>query len=526
VSVYTVQDLAVTIQDIRLVEGVSFSIAPGECLALVGESGSGKSLTCLSPFGLSAGGATGSAQLIGTELCGMDERVLRPIRAAKVGFIFQQPLTALTPHLTIGQQLREAACQAGAPPPDRASNRPTSRPPSRDDLAAMLARVDLPDPHATLDQFPHRLSGGQRQRVMIAAAIAHRPALLVADEPTTALDASLRHEIMDLIDRLRAETGMAVLLVSHDLASVRGHADQVVVMKDGKMVEAGPTLRVLSTPKVDYTKALIAAAPSLDDVLPGRTEIGAPLLMARDITVRFPRPGWRRGVLIAVDGVALSVAQGEAVALVGESGSGKSTLGRAIVRLGPCDAGEVDWAGTRLPARSAMRAAHRRLIQPVFQDPVASLDPRWTVRDIIAEPLAALAPEKSVAETVSAALAAVELDVALLDRPPRALSGGQAQRVAIARALVADPQMLLLDEATSALDVLVAAQIVALLQRLQRERGLSILAITHDLALARMLCHRILVLDAGKIVEEGDAEAIIAAPAHPVTQRLVAASRR
>jgi microcin C transport system ATP-binding protein len=514
VSAYVVHDLAVAIEGTRLVEGVSFSIAPGECLALVGESGSGKSLTCLTPFGLSAGVATGAARLGETDMCGLDETALRPIRAAKVGFIFQQPLTALTPHLTIGQQLREAACQAGAVPPNRAA------------LAEMLARVDLPDPLEKLDQFPHRLSGGQRQRVMIAAAIAHRPALLVADEPTTALDASLRHDIMDLIDRLRAETGMAVLLVSHDLASVRGHADQVVVMKEGKMVEAGPSARILSMPTADYTKALIAAAPSLDDPLPRRTEIGAPLLIARDITVSFPRPGWRRGSLIAVDGVTLSVAQGEAVALVGESGSGKSTLGRAIVRLGPCDAGDVSWAGSPLPDRANMRAANRRLIQPVFQDPVASLDPRWTVRDIIAEPLAALAPEKNVADTVRAALVAVELDATLLDRTPRALSGGQAQRVAIARALVADPHMLLLDEATSALDVLVAAQIIALLQRLQRERGLSILAITHDLALARMLCHRIMVLDAGKIIEQGDAEAIIAAPAHPVTQRLVAASRR
>jgi microcin C transport system ATP-binding protein len=513
-SVYAVQDLGVSINGVGLVEGVCFSIAAGECLALVGESGSGKSLTCLTPFGLSAGAATGSVRLGDAEISGLDEALLRPTRAAQVGFIFQQPLTALTPHLTIGQQLREAASQAGAPQPNRAT------------LAEMLARVDLPDPLEKLDQYPHRLSGGQRQRVMIAAAIAHRPALLVADEPTTALDASLRHEIMDLIDRLRAETGMAVLLVSHDLASVRGHADAVVVLKDGQMVETGPSARVLSKPKETYTKALIAAAPRLDDPIPVRTIVGAAQLVAQHISVSFPRPGWRRGALAAVSDVALSVAQGESVALVGESGSGKSTLGRAIARLGPCDVGDVTWAGAVLPDRSKMRAAHRRLIQPVFQDPVASLDPRWTVRDIIAEPLAALAPEKPVADTVRAALEAVDLDTALLDRTPRSLSGGQAQRVAIARALVADPQMLLLDEATSALDVLVAAQIVALLQKLQRERGLSILAITHDLALARLLCHRIAVLDAGKIVEEGDAEAIIAAPAHPVTQRLVTASRR
>jgi microcin C transport system ATP-binding protein len=513
-TAFSVDDLHIAIEGRSLVRGVSFSIAAGQCLALVGESGSGKSLTCMTPFGLSPGVATGSALLGGQQLCGLSETALRPMRAQGVGFVFQQPLTALTPHLTIGQQLREAACQAGAPPPTRAA------------LCAMLARVDLPDPDEKLDQFPHRLSGGQRQRVMIAAAIAHSPRLLIADEPTTALDASLRHEIMDLIDRLRAENDMAVLLVSHDLASVRGHADHVLVLKDGEMVESGPTAEILTRPCADYTRALIAAAPTLDGRVPKRTTVGAPLLTAKNVRVSFPRPGWRRGVLVAVDGADLHIGQGEGLAIVGESGSGKSTLGRAIARLGPCDAGQVSWGDAPFPHRNRMKTAHRRLIQPVFQDPVASLDPRWRVRDIIAEPLAALAPEKDAAQAVHDVVAAVDLDPALLDRPPRALSGGQAQRVAIARALIADPQMLLLDEATSALDVLVAAQITALLQRLQHERGMAIVAITHDLALARLLCHRIAVLDAGKIVEMGEAEALIAAPAHPVTQRLVQASRR
>jgi ABC-type glutathione transport system ATPase component len=517
-SAYSVSDLAITIAGNEMVRGVSFSIEAGQCLALVGESGSGKSLTCLSPFGLSAGSAAGSVMLGAQEICGLAEDKLRPLRAKGVGFVFQQPLTALTPHLTIGQQLREAAVQGGAAMPTRAA------------LSAMLARVDLPDPDEKLDQFPHRLSGGQRQRVMIAAAIAHRPLLLVADEPTTALDASLRHEIMDLIDRLRAEEGMAVLLVSHDLASVRGHADHVLVMKDGGVVEMGAAAELLSAPKSPYTKALIAAAPSLTDPVPARTPVGAPLLSAKNIRVTFPRPGfmlgWRRRHLVAVDGVDLHIGAGEAVALVGESGSGKSTLGRAIARLGPCDSGAVYWNDSVFPARSRMTKAHRRLIQPVFQDPVASLDPRWKVRDIIAEPLTFFAPEIDVETAVYDAMAAVELDTALLDRTPRTLSGGQAQRVAIARALISNPQMLLLDEATSALDVLVAAQIIALLQKLQRERGLSILAITHDLALARLLCHRIAVLDQGRIVETGEAEALIETPAHHVTQKLVKASQR
>ncbi len=513
-SLYTVENLGIDIDGVNLVRGVSFSIAAGECLALVGESGSGKTLSCLTPFGLSAGTASGSAELDGVDLCALTERDIRPVRAAKAGFVFQQPLTALTPHLTIGAQLSEAAGQAGGASPSRA------------ELVEMLRRVDLPRPDELLSQFPHRLSGGQRQRVMIAAAIAHRPALLIADEPTTALDASLRHEIMDLLDDLRRETGMGMLLVSHDLGSVRGHADQVVVLKDGAMVESGPTATLLAKPKAEYTKALIAAAPRLDAPLLSRPKPQGRLLDAQGISVSFPRAGWRSGRIAAVDDVSLHIDAGEAVALVGESGSGKSTLARAIARLGPCDAGSVHWQGDAWPARAKMTTAHRRLIQPVFQDPVASLDPRWRVRDIIAEPLKMLAPEKDEASSVAAAIEAVELDPEMAERFPRQLSGGQAQRVAIARALVADPEMLLLDEATSALDVLVAAQIVELLQRLQRERGLSILAITHDLALARMLCHRILVLDAGKIVEAGEAEALIASPAHSVTQRLVEASRR
>lgn len=511
-SVYAVENLGVSIGGEALVRGVSFSIAAGECVALVGESGSGKSLTCLTPFGLSPGVASGTARLGEVGLCGMAEDDLRPIRAADVGFVFQQPLTALTPHLTVGVQLAEAAMQAGAA-------RPT-----RDALAAMLTRVGLSDPHERLAQFPHRLSGGQRQRVMIAAAIAHRPKLLVADEPTTALDASLRRGVMELIDTLRREDGLAVLLVSHDLASVAAHADRIVVMRHGDMVETGTAADVLQRPQQDYTRALIAATPRLDAPVPDLPEIGAPMLDARDIRVSFPRPGWRRGRMVAVDGASISVARGESVALVGESGSGKSTLGRAIARLGPCDAGVVTWEGLPLPERRRMDVSHRRLIQPVFQDPVASLDPLWTVADIIAEPLRHLRSGDDPAVKVAESLAAVDLSPDILTRNPRSLSGGQAQRVAIARALVSDPLMLLLDEATSALDVLVADQILRLFRSLQRDRGLSLLAITHDLALARMLCHRIVVLDAGRIVEEGKAEDVITSPAHPVTQRLVMAS--
>ncbi len=514
-SVYAVDNLSISIAGKPLVEGVSFSIAAGECVALVGESGSGKSLTCLAPFGLSPGIASGLALLGGQNICGLDEGKLRHIRARDTGFIFQQPLTALTPHLKVGAQLSEAAQQSGAPKPSRA------------ELATMLKRVGLDHADERLDQYPHRLSGGQRQRVMIAAAIAHRPKLLIADEPTTALDASIKADIMALIDRLRAEEGFSVLIVSHDLASVAGHADRIIVMRDGKTLECGNAAQIISAPREDYTKALIAATPRLDAVLPVRAEIGSLLLEARDIRVSFPRPGWRSGMMLAVDGVSFALHQGEALALVGESGSGKSTLGRAIARLGTCDSGEVDWRGAPLPARNRMTSEHRRLIQPVFQDPIASLDPQWHVADIVAEPLRHLMPGLSRAERedrTRQALHLVELSADFADRKPRSLSGGQAQRVAIARALVAEPEMLLLDEATSALDVLIAAQIVALLQKLQRERGLAILAITHDLALARLLCHRIAVIEAGKIVEMGDADRLISSPQHYATQKLLTAS--
>ncbi len=514
-SVYAVEDLGIAIDGVALVSGVSFSIEAGECVALVGESGSGKSLTCLTPFGLSPGIARGSARLDGFELCGLDEEQRRLIRARDTGFVFQQPLTALTPHLKIDEQLIEASRQAGGSKPSRAT------------LAALLERVGLDLADERLDQYPHLLSGGQRQRVMIAAAIAHRPKLLIADEPTTALDASLRGEIMVLLDALRREQGLAVLLVSHDLASVADHADHIIVMRHGAIVEAGTANQIINRPAADYTKALIAAAPRLFGPVPALPPIGPEILTAKVIQVSFPRPGWRRGKMIAVDGASLTLHQGEGLAIVGESGSGKSTLARAIVRLGPCDAGRVDWQGVALPPRGYIKAEHRRLFQPVFQDPVASLDPLWMVADIIAEPLRHLMPQLTGIERqfrVDQALAHVELPADFVGRTLRSLSGGQAQRVAIARALVAEPQMLLLDEATSALDVLIAAQIVTLLQKLQRERGMAILVITHDLALARLLCHRIVVMDAGRIVEIGDAKALIANPQHLATKRLVAAS--
>jgi ABC-type glutathione transport system ATPase component len=513
-SLYRLEGMSVTIGERNLVRDLSLEIAAGECVALAGASGSGKSLTSLTPFGLSAGKIGGSARLDGQELAGLSETELSRMRRAHVGFVFQQPLTALTPHLTAAQHLAECAMQAGGPRPDRAA------------LRAMLEAVGLAEPLTKLQRYPHQLSGGERQRLMIACAIAHKPKLLIADEPVSALDAHLRGEIMALLTRLRRETGMGVLLVSHDLASLEAHADRVLVMQGGKVVETGTASTIARAPAHAYSKALWEATPSLAAPLPDDLpSVGAPLIEACGLTVRFPGSGLFAKPMTAVDAIDLTVHEGEAVALIGGSGSGKSTIGRAIAGLGPVSAGTLLWRGEPLGQRRTRD--QRRWIQPVFQDPLASLDPRWRVSDIIAEPLVHLRPDLTSwarAGLVKKALQMVDLDGALADRLPAGLSGGQAQRVAIARALVTEPQMLVLDEATSALDPLVGAAVVALLKRLQREQGIAMLVITHDLALAAQFCHRALVLDAGRIVESGPMAALIADPKAPMTQRLVAAS--
>lgn len=514
-SIYEIRDMAIQIDGKRLVEGVNITVEAGKCTAIIGASGSGKSLSCLTPFGLTPGEARGSIKLEGIELTEADVDQMHKARSRLTGFVFQQPLTALTPHLTIGAQLQEAAAQAGPPRL------------SRHELAQKLERVGLTRADERLDQFPHRLSGGERQRVMIAAAIAHRPKLLIADEPTSALDASLRGEIMSLLDELRAEQGLAMLLVSHDLASVEGHSDDLVVMDQGKVVESGHTAEVIANPQEDYTKRLMAATPRLDEPAPVLPAVGNMLMETDAVTVMFPRPGWRRGKIEAVVDASLTVSEGEAVAIVGGSGSGKSTLGRAIAGIGPLTSGRINWQGEVLPERRARSLAMRSLIQPVFQDPVASLDPQWKVQDIVAEPLKNLRPDLLRADRdrmVEKALDDVGLGAEYLQRVPNSLSGGQAQRVAIARAIIAGPQLLVLDEATSALDPLVGSSILQLLAELQQINGLSIIFITHDIASARRLCHRIVVLDEGRIVEMGDMAAVIEHPKADTTKKLIAAS--
>lgn len=511
-ALYEVGNLRVTAGEAVLVDGISFAIAPGEIVALAGASGAGKSMTAMTPFGLSAATATGSAKLEGIELVGKTDAELRPLRAAKLGFVFQQPLTALTPHRNVAAHLTEAAMQAGGPRP------------SRFELLAMLEAVGLSRPEDKLRQYPHQLSGGERQRVLIAAALAHGPKLLVADEPVSALDAELRGEVMALLTRLCRERGMAMLLVSHDLAGIEKHADRLLLLDAGKLIEAGDAKQVALKPKSDYGKRLMAATPRLNDAMPPLSDRGEQLLEAKGISVSFRRPGWARGNIDAVVDASLTLRRGETLALAGGSGSGKSTLGRAIAGLGPMQAGEVLWQGETLPPRKARGVEHRRLIQPVFQDPVASLDPRWTVADIIAEPLGWLAPDADKDERVRVLLEEVGLPAEFAARKPAALSGGQAQRVALARALAPSPDMLLLDEATSALDPLVADGIAELFGRLQRERGLSLLFITHDLALARRMAHRIAVMQAGQIVEVATREQLFADPQAEATQRLIAAS--
>ncbi|MGB5077332.1 MAG: ABC transporter ATP-binding protein [Sphingorhabdus sp.] len=511
-ALYQVRDLKVMVGRQVLVEAVSFDIGAGEIVALAGASGAGKSMSAMTPFGLTDGSASGSAVLAGTELVGLGEAALRPIRAASLGFVFQQPLTALTPHRNVAAHLTEAACQAGGSRPSRA------------DLVAMLEQVGLDRPEERLAQYPHRLSGGERQRVLIAAALAHGPQLLVADEPVSALDASLRSEIMELLVGLCRDRGMAMLLVSHDLAGIEKYADRLLLLENGRLIESGEARAVALDPRSAYGQRLMAATPRLGEVMPPLSTPGEQLLQVADLRVRFRRPGWAKGWNDAVDGASLGLKRGETLALVGGSGSGKSTLGRAVAGLGPMTSGTVSWQGKLLPLRARRTQAHRRLIQPVFQDPLASLDPRWTVFDIVAEPLRWLAPGCDPSRRVPDLLGEVGLEAEFSQRKPSALSGGQAQRVAIARALAADPEMLLLDEATSALDPLVAAGIMALFSRLQQSRGLSMLFITHDLALARRCAHRIAVMEAGQIVELATREDLFAMPRADATRRLIAAS--
>ena len=506
------------------VDRVSFTLQKGRTLALVGESGSGKSVTALSIarlHGASAAELTGEIHLAGRNILALGEDEMRRLRGSAVTMVFQEPMTSLNPLHTIERQVGEIMALHGG----------RGRAATRARVVELLADVGIPDPAARLGAYPHQLSGGQRQRVMIAIALANRPDLLIADEPTTALDVTVQAQILALLKDLQARLGMAMLFITHDLGIVRRIADDVAVMQRGRIVEAGPVARVFAAPEHPYTRMLLAAEPK--GAPPPRNPAAPTVMQADDIRVWFPiRRGFLRrtvGHVKAVDGISVAVRAGETVGVVGESGSGKTTLGLAILRLIRSE-GTIVYLGRRIDGldRGAMRPL-RRDIQVVFQDPFGSLSPRLSVAEIVEEGLRIQNRALSYAERreiVARALADTGLDPAAMDRYPHEFSGGQRQRVAIARAMVLDPKFVVLDEPTSALDMSVQAQIIDLLRDLQKKRGLAYLFISHDLKVVRALAAEIIVMRAGRIVEQGPAADIFADPQDPYTRALFAAAFR
>ncbi|HEX2072037.1 MAG TPA: ABC transporter ATP-binding protein [Thermoleophilaceae bacterium] len=523
----SVRDLSVAFEGergrLQAVDGVSFDLAPGEVLALVGESGSGKSVTALTLMGLLAARdarIAGSARYGDGELIGASEGELRKLRGEQLAMVFQDPLSSLNPVVRVADQVAEQIL----------AHRDVSRQQARERAIALLSRVGIPEPEQRADAYPHELSGGMRQRVMIAMALSCEPRILIADEPTTALDVTVQAQILALIRALRAETGAGVLLITHDFGVVAELADRVAVMHAGRIVEHGPVEDVFERPESAHTRRLLAAVPRLDGPLrEPRVGDEAPVLALEDVEVGFPvgrrllrRGGERRR---AVDGVTLSIAPGETVGLVGESGSGKSTLARAAVRLLEPTAGSVTFAG-----RDITRARRRELVplraelQIVFQDPYGSLNPRKTARDIVGLPLRLSGlPKAEVGPRVEELLERVGLEPAHADRWPHELSGGQRQRVGIARALALSPRLVVLDEPVSALDVSVQAQILELLDDLQRDLGLAYLFISHDLRVVRQVSDRVAVMRGGRLVELAPAADLYARPQHPYTAELLAA---
>jgi oligopeptide/dipeptide ABC transporter ATP-binding protein len=511
---------------VQAVRSLGFAVGARETLGIVGESGSGKSQAMLAIADLLAsnGRATGSARLAGRELLGMPERELTAIRGARIAMVFQDPMTALNPYVTIGDQMTLVL----------ARHRGLRRREARRTSAAMLDSLSIPDAERRLDMFPHELSGGMRQRVMIATALLCEPELLIADEPTTALDVTVQAQILHLMKQLPGRFGTSIILITHDLGVVAGIADRILVMQAGECREEGTAEQVLCSPAHPYTHALLAALPGRAGATRPRIAGGkesAALLAANGLRVchRVRASAWAPSrELRAVDGVSFELHAGETLAVVGESGCGKSTLARAVLRLVRPDRGEVSFQGHALArADEAAIAPLRRDLQLVFQDPLASLDPRMNARDIIAEPLRRFSPGETRAqhtERVREMLHRVGLEDAHLYRYPHEFSGGQCQRIAIARALITKPKLLVCDEALSALDVTVQAQILALLVELQRELRLALIFIAHDLAVVRRISHRVMVMYLGRVMETAPAAALYDTPRHPYTRALLAAA--
>ena len=556
-------DVNVVIGDAPILHGITFEVRAGRTLGIVGESGSGKSMTALAAMRLLPRGSTlsGAIRFDGTDLARLDERSLQSVRGGEIGMIFQEPMTALNPLQTIGAQVAEcirlhgvraneiareeaSADRPGTPGAPRASSpragvRRVGAAEAERLAAATLERAGLDNGAIPPSRYPHELSGGQRQRVVIAIAIACRPKLLIADEPTTALDVTTQAEILVLLRRLQREDGLALVLISHDLAVVADMADDLVVMKDGHVVDAGPFDTVFAATGSAYTRSLIAASTWAPDPTTRRTA-GGELLAVDDLVVGYPSGPRRlfgaRERFRAVDGVAFRVEAGESVGLVGESGCGKSTLTRALLGLVGIDAGTIRLGGETVatatspgdrPARGdTVPRALRREIQVVFQDPYGSFDPRHRVERLVAEPLHLLDARPSRAAKrarVAAMLERVGIEPAAMRRYIHEFSGGQRQRIAIARALIVEPSLVVLDEAVSALDVSVRAQVLALLAELARDDGLAYLFISHDLSVVRNVTDRVLVMRAGRIVEAGETARVFAAPAHAYTRELLAA---
>ena len=521
-----VRDLSVAFRqgerELLAADRVSFDIKPGETVALVGESGSGKSVTALSILKLLPGSArhpSGSIRFKGRELMKLSEREIRHVRGNDITIVFQEPMTSLNPLHTVERQIAEvlelhAGVTGGA---------------ARARVVELLAQVGIPDPQSRLASYPHQLSGGQRQRVMIALALANEPDLLIADEPTTALDVTVQAQIIKLIKDLQARLGMAVLFITHDLGIVRKTAERVCVMRQGRIVEQGAVTDVFADPQHPYTRELIAAEPKPD---PAPLQPGAPaVIRADDLKVWFPvRRGFLRrtvGHIKAVDGVSIEVRKGETLGVVGESGSGKTTLGLAILRL-ISSQGPIVFMGKSLQGlKFKGMLPFRRDMQIVFQDPYGSLSPRMSLSDVIEEGLWVHHPGMPKAEReerVIRALVEVGLDPETRFRYPHEFSGGQRQRIAVARTLVLEPTFIVLDEPTSALDMLIQAQIVDLLRALQKRRELTYLFISHDLRVVAALASRVVVMRHGKVVEEGPAAELFARPKTDYTRALFAAA--